>query len=145
MNAELYYEDVEIGDDIGPVERVVSKEQVGKFLRMRGGLSGPNRFMDDAFAREEGLQEAIVPGGMNIAMMSQLFTGWAPTVTLKKLDVVFREVVIHNSPLQLKGVVTDKHVVDGEPQLECDVFMENEEGAYLVIGNATVVLPMRAA
>jgi hypothetical protein len=77
-------------------------------------------------------------------MMSQLFTGWAPTVTLKKLDVVFREIVTHNNLLQLKGIVTDKHVVDGEPQLECDVFMENEEGAYLVIGNATVVLPMRA-
>jgi len=33
--------------------------------------------------------------------------------------------------------------VDGSPQLECDVVMENEEGTPLVIGKATVELPVR--
>jgi acyl dehydratase len=143
MNAELYFEDVEIGDDIGPIDRMVSAEQVGAFLRIRGGWSSPNRFTDDTHARNEGLPGAIVPGGINIAMMSQLLTGWSPTVTLKKLEVVFRQVVRHNRPLQLKGIVTAKDVIDDQPQIECDVFMEDEEGTPLVIGNATVVLPMR--
>ena len=80
---------------------------------------------------------------MNSAMMAQLLTGWSPTVYLKKMEVVFRKVVPHNSPLEFKGVVTDKHVVDGEPLIECDVFLENEEGAVHVIGHATVLLPMR--
>ena len=144
MNPDLYYEDAEVGDDIGPVERVVDAEQVGAFLRIRGGEVGPSRFTDDACARDEGLPGAIVPGGMNIAMASQLLTGWSPTVTLKKLEVVFRQVVLHGRPIQLKGVVTAKHVVDGEPRLECDVFIEDEEDTPLVIGHATVVLPMRA-
>lgn len=143
MNSELYYEDVEIGDDIGPMERVVNTEKVEAFFRMRVGPSGPSRFTDDAYARREGLPGAIVPGGINVAMLSQLVTDWSPTVTLKKLDVVFRQVVLHNRPLQLKGIVTDKNVIDGEPQLACDVFMENEEGTPLVSGHATVVLPMR--
>ena len=50
----------------------------------------------------------------------------------------------HNKTLLLKGIVTDMNVVEGEPQLECDVFLESEEGSRLIIGNATVVLPMRA-
>jgi acyl dehydratase len=145
MNPELYYEDVEIGDDIGPVERIVNSEQVAAFLRIRGGMSGPSRFTDDASAQNEGLPEAIVPGGMTIAMASQLLTGWSPTVTLKQLEVSFRQVVPHNRPVQLKGVVTNKHVVDNEPQIDCDVFIENEEGTLHVIGNATIVLPRRDA
>lgn len=142
MNAELYYEDIEIGDEIDPVERLVSLEQVQAFLAVRGGICGPSRFTDDAYARSEGLPGAIVPGAMNSAMMAQLLTGWSPTVTLKKMEVVFRQVVPHNSPLEIKGVVTSKQVVDGEPQLNCDVFIESEEGTVHVIGHATVVLPM---
>ena len=106
--------------------------------------SGPSRFTDDAYARSEGLPGAIVPGALNMAMMSQPLTGWSPTLTVKKLEVVFRQVVPHNSPLSLKGIVTAKHVVDDEPQLECDLSMEDEDGTPHVIGNATVVLPMRA-
>jgi acyl dehydratase len=146
MNVALYYEDVEIGDEIDAVERIVSPAQVHAFLAIRGSRSiGPSRFTDDAYARGEGLPGAIVPGGLNVAMVSQLLTGWSPTVTLKRLEVVFRQSVPHNAPLQIKGVVTAKHVVDDEPQLECDVFIEDEAGNPLVIGHATVVLPMRAA
>ena len=143
MNAELYYEDIEIGDEIDPVERSVSLEQVRAFLAIRGGVSDPSRFTDDAYARSEGLPGAIVPGAMNSAMMAQLLTGWSPTVTLKKMEVVFRQVVPHNSPLEIKGVVTSKHVVGDEPQINCDVFIESEEGTVHVIGHATVVLPMQ--
>ena len=34
--------------------------------------------------KKEGLDTAIVPGVMNIAMMSQLITSWTPNVRLKK-------------------------------------------------------------
>ena len=139
----LYFEDVEMGDEFGPVERVVTDQQVTEFVEIRGMDRGPSRFTDPEVARHEGLPGPIVPGAMNVAMMSQLVTGWSPTVTLKKLDVVFRQVVPHNAPLILKGIVTDTNVVDGEPQLECDVIMENAEGARLVIGRAILVLPMR--
>ena len=140
---ELYYEDVEIGDDIGPQERVVNVDQVRRFLSVRGGTPVDSRFTSDEYAKSEGLAGAIVPGAMNITILSQLLTGWADTVRLRKLDVVFRGMVPHNKPLTLSGIITDKDVVEGEPRLECDVFLQNDEGTRLVIGNAIVVLPMR--
>ena len=141
--AELYYEDVEFGDDIGPVERVVTDDEVKEFLSVRQPHVGPSRFTDAEHARSEGLPGAIVPGAFNMAIMSQLITDWSPSVTLRKLDVVFRQVVPHNKPLKIQGIVTDKNIIDGEAQLECDVYMENEEGTRLLIGKATVVLPSR--
>lgn len=145
MNTALHYEDVEIGDEIPPLERTVNLEQVQAFLAIRSDRSHQTRFTDDAYARSEGLPGAIVPGALNTALVAQLLTGWSPTVLLKKLDVSFRQVVRHNTLLELKGVVTAKHVVDHEPQIECDVFMEHEEGAVHVIGHATLVLPMRTS
>ena len=92
-------------------------------------------------AKREGLPNAIVPGSMNIAILGQLVTNWSQTVILRKLDVVFRGMVPHNRPLTLKGIVTDKVLVEGVPQLDIDVVMENEEGTPLVIGKATVTIP----
>ena len=110
---ELYYEDVEIGDDIGPTERVVDVEQVRRFMSVRGATPVDSRFTSDEYAKKEGLAGAIVPGAMNITILSQLLTGWADTVRLRKLDVVFRGMVPHNKPLTLSGIITDKDVVDG--------------------------------
>ena len=139
--SQLSFENVEVGDDIGPVDRVVTDEQVREFVSIWQQSRGPNRFTDEAVAKKEGLSGPIVPGAMNIAIMSQLLTGWSPAVVLRKLDVVFRQVVPHNAPLQLRGIVTDKRMVDGEPQLECDVMLENDQGDRLIIGKATVALP----
>ena len=65
---ELYYEDVEIGDDIGPQERVVNVDQVRRFLSVRGGTPVDSRFTSDEYAKGEGLAGAIVPGAMNITI-----------------------------------------------------------------------------
>ncbi len=142
-DSALYFEDVEMGDDVGPVERSVTTDQVREFVQVWEARSGPSRFTDPDAARAEGLPGAIVPGAMNMALMSQIITGWSPSMVLRKLDVVFRKTVPHNAPLKLQGFVTDKGVVDGQPQLECDVFMEDAEGTRLVIGKATVTLPAR--
>ena len=142
-NSPLYFEDVEMGDEVGPIERSVTTDQVREFVQVRGAQPGPSRFTDPDTARAEGLPGAIVPGAMNMALMSQIITGWSPSMVLRKLDVVFRLTVPHNAALKLQGIVTDKGVVDGQPQLECDVFMEDAEGTRLVIGKATVALPAR--
>ena len=140
----VYYDDVDLGDEVGPVERVVSDDQVIEFTQVWGREEGPTRFTSREKAQSEGLPEAIVPGAMNIALMSQLITAWSPTVRLVKLDVVFRSPVLHNRPLTLHGMITDKDIVDGEPRIECDVTMENAEGVAHVIGKAIVGLPVRS-
>jgi acyl dehydratase len=144
MNEEaVYYEDVDVGDEIESIERTVSLEQVRAFLAIRGDLREPNRFTDEAFARSEGLPYAIVPGALNSAMMAQLLTSWSPTVYLKQFEVSFRRPVPQHTDLELKGVITGKDIVDGEARVSCDVFIESEDGVMHVIGHATVVLPLR--
>ena len=140
---ELHFEDVELGDDIGPVERTITDEQVQAFVQIWGAESGPSRFTSEEVAIGEGLPGMIVPGAMNAGVISQLLTGWSSSVVLKTLDLMFRQMVRHNVPILLKGIVTDKNVVDGDPQVECDIWMEGPDGTRLVIGKAIVVLPTR--
>jgi acyl dehydratase len=137
----LHYEDVEIGDDIGPVERTVTGEQVREFVGIWVPGRDTSRFTQEETAREHGQPAPIVPGAMSMAVVSQLLTGWSSTVTLRKLDVIFRQMVLHNTPLSVGGVVTDKRLTDGNPEVECDVFIDDVQGNRLVMGQALVTLP----
>ena len=141
-----YYDEVELGDELAPVERVATDQAVLDFCKVwidprTGGFTG--RFTDDEAARAEGLPGAMVPGIMSMAYMAQFLSRWAEGGSLKKLDVVFRQVVLHEQPLRLVGVVTDKNRVGDENLVECDVSLENADGERLVSGQGTVGLPGR--
>ena len=141
MNEKLYFEDVDIGDEIGPVTSTVSDEEVIQFVSIRDEKVTPSRFTSKEFANSEGLDEAIVPGAMNIALMSQVLTNWSETVCLLKIDVVFRGTVPHNKDLVFSGIITDKDETGESTKLECDIVMENSDGVKLVIGTGIIALP----
>ena len=141
MKKNLYFEDVEIGDDIGPIKRSVTDENVIEFVSVREKEITPSRFTSNEVANSEGMPEAIVPGPMNIALMSQILTDWSDTVCLLKIDVVFRQTVPHNIDLTFSGIVTDKDETGDSTKLECDVVMENSDGVKLVIGTGVIALP----
>ena len=141
MKNNLYFEDVEIGDDIGPIKRCVTDEDVIEFVSVREKEITPSRFTSNEVANNEGMPEAIVPGPMNIALMSQILTDWSDTVCLLKIDVVFRQTVPHNNDLTFSGIVTDKDETGDSTKLECDVVMENSDGVKLVIGTGVIALP----
>ena len=141
MKKNLYFEDVEIGDDIGPIKRSVTDEDVIEFVSVRETEITPSRFTSNEVANSEGMPEAIVPGPMNIALMSQILTDWSDTVCLLKIDVVFRQTVTHNNDLTFSGIVTDKDETGNSTKLECDVVMENSDAVKLVIGTGVIALP----
>lgn len=134
------FEEVDLGDEIGPLQKVVADEDVITFCQMWGN-PGPNRFTDQATAEKSQLPGPIVPGVMSMALMAQLLTEWAGPESLKDLDLVFRQPVPHNKPLNIVATVTDTRQENGENLVECDVLMTGDEGQRYVGGTALVRLP----
>ena len=140
----LNYEDIEIGDDIGPIERAITGQQVLDFIANWTGDTKPSRFNDRETAISEGLAGPIVPGIMAMSFISRLLTDWASGGRLTMLDVVFRQVVLHDVVHTLSGIVTDKTEADGKSELQCDVFLQDPQETRLIIGKATLELPSKA-
>ena len=107
------FEDVEPGDEIGPLELEASDAEVIRFCELWGNPM-PNRFTDQAEAEQARLPGPIVPGVMSMAIRGQLLTNWAGPESLKDLDLVFRAPVPHNQPLIISATVTDTRQEDGE-------------------------------
>lgn len=141
----LYLEDVDIGDEIPAQVRTVDRDDVLAFLEAwhgkqePGGFSG--RFTDPEHAKKEGLPGPIVPGIMSMALISRTLTDWAPTVDLKTIDVIFRQVVPQGTQIRIYGVVTDKDEQAG--RVEADIYLEPLGGQPFIRGKADLSLPAR--
>ena len=139
-----YIDEVELGDEIGPVEKVASDKFVADFCDIWGAPK-PNRFTDAETAAKSGMPGPIVPGIMAMAMMAQLLTDWAGPNAVKDLDLVFRQPVPHNRPLTLAATITDIREEEGQNVVECDILMTGAEGERYVGGKAIVALDRLAA
>jgi acyl dehydratase len=130
------FDDVVEGDELGPEEWFLSKEQVRAYARAND-IWVP-RFTDDAGARAEGLPGMIAPGNMSMGLLTRLVEAWAGRGTLRRLGTTFRSVVLPDRTLRLHGAVTQKD--DAARTVELDLWMESDEGDRLVVGTATVQL-----
>ena len=138
-----YFEDVELGDEIGPLETVATDEGVISFCQVWDN-SMPNRFMDQAVAEKAQLPGPIVPGIMSMGIMARLLTDWAGPEALRDLDLVFRQPVPHNKPLTVSATITDTRTDEGENVVECDILLTGAQGERYIGGKAIVALPSKS-
>jgi len=138
-NTPKDFDQIQIGDALGPEEFFLSKDQVRAYARTTG-MWVP-RFTDDEGARKEGLPGMITPGNMSLAILSKLVTDWVGMggARMVRLGTTYRQPVIPDHTITLQGFVTNKNAEDRTA--EVDIWIENEEAERLVIGTATVQFP----
>jgi acyl dehydratase len=130
------FEDALEGDELGPEEVFLAKEQVREYARVNGILFP--RFTDDEGARAEGLPGMIAPGNMSMGLLTRLVEAWAGHGTIRRIGTTFRSVVQPGRTIRLCGAVT--HCDEPTRTAELDLWIESDEGDRLVIGTATVAL-----
>ena len=142
-DAQLHFEDVELGDEIGPVVISVSTAQVTEFCSLWGNPA-PNRFTDQAEAERVGLAAPIVPGIMTMALISRVLTDWAGAGAVADLDLVFRGPVPHHQPLYVSVQISDTDQDAVGSHIQCDITMTGAvpDRPY-IIGTARLNLPSR--
>ena len=136
----LYFEDIEEGDELPPIDLFLSKAQVRQYART-AGMYFP-RFTDDEEARAEGLPGMIAPGVMSMGLLARMISDWNQAAEIKRIGTTFRSPVLPDRNVHLRGAVTQK--IEADHTAECDIWLENDDGERWVIGTATVALPTKA-
>lgn len=136
----IYFEDIEEGDEITSIDMYLSKDQVRRYART-ANMNVP-RFTDDEGARKEGLPGMIAPGVMSMGLLVKMIGDWNRGALIKRIGTTFRSPVLPDRNLHLRGAITQKNAADRT--VECDLWIENDEGERWVIGTATLALPTRS-
>ena len=84
-------------------------------------------------------------GAQRVAWVCSFVTNWmGDDAFLKRLWVSIRRFNIEGDALWHRGQVIEKRIVDGEYQVICDFWAENQLGEVTAPGQAVVLLPSRA-
>jgi acyl dehydratase len=142
MTEQLYYQDIDVGDEIIPL---VKQPTTMQLVMWAGAVGDYNPIhYDKDFAQRAGLSGVIVPGQLVCAFLGQLMTDWiGEGGSLRKLSCSYKGMNYPGEAVTLKGEVTKKYVQDGEHCVECNLWAENPKGEKTATGMAIVILPSR--
>ena len=168
-----YYEDTNIGDEMDTVLRgPLSLQDMTAFLvgtgrssahgvLLREALRHPNHFfrnpeagggleytgighLRDSVAEAVGVPGAYDYGPQRVSWMGTLVTNWmGDDAFIKRLRVECRRFNVYGDTQYLKGKVIGKHIDNGSPLIDLEIWAENQRGEVTAPGQATVLLPSR--
>ncbi len=112
--------ELEVGTEIGPVfRRGTSAREISAWastLRDREVL-----FHDRRGSKRLGYRDVVLPGPMQSAFVDDTLRALLPAWTLHELSMTFRQSVIADEPIAIRGVITDTR----DESLVCDITIEN--------------------
>ncbi|MDA1061840.1 MAG: MaoC/PaaZ C-terminal domain-containing protein [Chloroflexi bacterium] len=143
MAYNVYFEDVNVGDDIPSWSRQTDLMHWNRYAAVNDEFVYIH--MDDeagrAGANEQG---AFGMGNLRYAYLLNMLRDWAgDEAEVRELGVQFRAINQKNDVLTCVGTVTEKSVVDGQHLVRLDTNVVNQDGAATCPGHAVVVLPSR--
>lgn len=151
MAKQLFWEDIEVNNEIPPLSKVASSMTLVKFAGAYGDFN-PLHY-ENGFATSQGVGRPILHGQLKRAWLVQLLTDWMGDGGLiKKFSCQFRGMDYprlmksgflpqEGETWQCKGRVTKKYIENDAHLIDCDIWLENGKGEKTTVGNATVYLP----
>jgi acyl dehydratase len=107
MAATVRFEDVQVGDELPPMEKVVRREDVRAYADASGDQNPLHQ--DDDFARSVGFPGIIAHGMFTMAHLTTSLARWAgDPAALKRIRVQFRSVVYMDETIAAGGRVVAK-------------------------------------
>ncbi len=96
---------------------------------------------DKDFALSTGLPDVIIQGWYKTATVAQMLKDWAgDSDALKRLNVQHRGMDVAGNTLTAGGKVISVSQEDSGKRVECQVWIDNQQGQRTVTGTATLVI-----
>lgn len=141
-NADLYYEDVELGQAIPSFTRSPNLMEWNRYAAVNDEFVYIHMDVDKAQAA--GMKDVFGMGNLRLAYLHNMLRNWIGiTGDIKRVDVQHRSLNFKNEKLICKATVTKKYVEGAENLVDLQLEVQNPEGKNATPGTATVALPTR--
>ena len=139
---QLFFEDVEPGDELPALTIVVDETQM--FFFSAATYNGHRIHYDKDWARTvEGYDDVLVQGPLQAALLARAVTDWiGGSGRLVEYSVQNRAIALPGQSLTFGGTVTGKRVDAGRGLVDLEI-AGRRDGDMLMPGTATVELPLR--
>jgi len=142
--AQLYFEDVNVGDDVTTL--VKGPMTTTHLMRWSAAIENWHRIHYDLpFSVEHDKNPGLlVNGSWKQHVLTQMMKDWVGLEGwLWKIGFQFRAMKVAGETIYAWGKVTNKYELDGLGIVECEIGIRNEKGLESTPGTSTAVLPLR--
>ena len=140
---QLYWEDVEVGQDIPGYSLLLSWTQVVK--QVQGVQDYQPVHHDPEYAKADGREGVFMNTGFSQAAGSRVMTDWiGDKGFLTYFRMEMRRMNLKGDTMTFTGKVTDKYEKDGKYYVDADLWVENDrEGGPTTQYKASATLPSK--
>ena len=143
MSEQIFYEDIEVGDEIDQIEfGPLTNENLARWAAGSGDFN-PIHY-DQEYSRIQGLPNVIAPGPFKSSLVCRMLLSWiGKKGRIAKLHSRYKSMDIPGDTLICEGKVTKKFIRDNMRSLECEFSVSNQKKEISVSGYAVLVIPSR--
>ena len=142
MADQIYFEDVNVGDEIPKLVKNCTTQQLVMWAAGSGDMYQIH--YDKDIAAGNGLPGVIVHGALKNAFLGQMLHDWIRDEgQIKKYNCQYRGMDVPGQDIICRGVITAKRQEDGKNLVDLDIWTEKPDGEKTSPGKATVILPSR--
>ncbi len=143
MTVNVYFEDVEVGQQITPWGRKTDFMNWNRYAAVNDEFVYFH--MDDEAGRAaKNEQGAFGMGNLRFTYLLNMLRDWAgDEAEIRQLGCQYRAINQKNDVLTCTGTITDKKVENGEHLVYLEVDVMNQDGKPTTPGTAVIVLPSR--
>ena len=143
VREQVYFDDVEVGDEIPRLVKNCSTRQLVMWAAASGDFYEIH--YDVEYARSIGLQGLVVHGALKNAFLGQLVDTWVrPRGSIVRFGCSYRGMDYPNQDIICRGVVRGKDSSGDGGLVELEIWTEDPSGAVTTPGSAVVTLPLRS-
>lgn len=141
--AKLYYDDVQIGDSLPPLEKgPVTHYQLVRYAGASGDFNPLHT--DPKVGEMIGLGGIIAHGMLIMGFVGQLLSDYVGPAALRKFDVRFKGMTHLGDVIICTGTITEKYEANGENQVAGKLQAADQNGDVKVTGTFVAALPRRS-
>lgn len=141
--AKLYYEDVQVGDDIPKlVKSPVSHLQLVRYAGASGDFNPLHT--DPKIGELVGIGGIIAHGMLIMGFVGQMLSDYVGPTALRKFDVRFKGMTRLNDVITCSGTITEKYEAGDEARIAGKVQAADQNGEVKVAGTFVAALPRRS-
>jgi acyl dehydratase len=139
---QLFFEEVEVGSQIPQLSNKIDLLQLIRYAAVSWNFYLLH--LDKEYAQGKGFKDANIPAPYFGAFMATMINQWTRDPgRLKRLSYAVKVMGFPGDTLTGRGTVVRKYQDGYENLVECDIWVENQDGVRMAPGSATITLPSR--
>ncbi|HJP40660.1 MAG TPA: hypothetical protein QGF35_03020 [Dehalococcoidia bacterium] len=143
MTINIYFEDVNIGDDIPEWSRTTGFMEWNRYAAVNDEFV-PFHMEDESGRAAKNEAGAFGMGNLRFAYLNNALRDWiGDEAEIREVGCQYRSINQQGDTLTVRGAVTEKKVEDGENRVKLELNVFNQDGSPTCPAHAIVVLPNR--